>query len=75
MDANRKPNPDDWMTRAAVADLFDVQPSTVMRWAQDGVLAEYEPVKGRSDIAGRYLYWRPEVQELHAAHQRLKRRA
>jgi excisionase family DNA binding protein len=51
-------DPDDYLSRAQVADLFNVSPSTVTRWAEEGKLAHVRT------LGGHRRYFREDILQL-----------
>lgn len=60
------PNPDDWLTRAAAAEILGVDPATVTRMVTAGRLSVYWP-RGANHEQRPALYWLPEVKTLAEA--------
>lgn len=55
------PNPADWMTQRAAAELLGVSTRTVTRMVVDGKLSLYWPKGGQGEKRPA-LFWWPEVQ-------------
>lgn len=60
------PNPDDWLTRNAAAEILGVDPATVTRMVTAGRLTAYCPRGGNGEQRPT-LYWLPEVRTLAEA--------
>lgn len=60
------PNPEEWVTRGAAAQLLAVDPATVSRMIGDGRLRSYSPVCAPDETAP-ILLWLPEVAALAEA--------
>jgi excisionase family DNA binding protein len=64
------PNPSDWMTIDAAAELLGCSRRTVTRLMDSGALNGYQPARGKTET-DRWLLWRPEVDEVLQARRRL----
>lgn len=61
------PNPDDWLTRAAAAEVLGVDPATVSRMVEKRRLKAYAPATGPGDTRPPAMFWRAEVDQLREA--------
>lgn len=66
------PNPGDWMTRGAAAEILSVSVRTIERYVTDGTLRGFKPLSAEGE-KGPVLLWRGDVLELEAAMKRVKR--
>lgn len=66
------PNPDDWMTTRAVAQLLGVDRRTVDRLIDKGVLKRYQPYTA-TDETPPALIWREEALQVLSARTKLAR--
>jgi predicted site-specific integrase-resolvase len=61
------PNPSDWATMRAAAEVLGVDYQTVHRWRSEGLLTAHRT------LGGAPICWMPEVLDLKAARDRLAR--
>ena len=60
------PNPEEWLTRGAAAELLGCDPATVSRMIASNRLRSYSPIAAKDETAP-ILLWRPEVAALAEA--------
>lgn len=66
------PNPGDWFSRGAAAEVLGVSIRTIERYVDDGTLKGYKPITAEGE-KGPVLLWRADVLELEQAIKRVKR--
>jgi hypothetical protein len=66
------PNPSDWMTVPAAADLLGVDDSTARRMIAAARLTRYSPKASAREHRKPTMLWRPEVEAFAAARQTVR---